>query len=97
MFYSLLNQNKSYTALLVPSACVFSALLLRSLIVDAENEENNENKIEKFRKKENDVSGEKKFPGWLLISENSLIFTNWLNFQLVKKPRENYIVHRTYG
>ena len=45
-----------YPALLVPRACVISALLLRSLIVDAENEENNENKIEKVRKKENYVS-----------------------------------------
>ena len=35
---------------------MISALLLRSLIVDAENEENNENKIEKVRKKENYVS-----------------------------------------
>ncbi|XP_063722300.1 tryptase gamma-like [Symsagittifera roscoffensis] len=33
-----------------PRACTISAL--RSLIVDAESEENNENKMEKFRKKE---------------------------------------------
>ena len=35
---------KIYPALLVPRACVISALLLRFLIVDAENEENNEKK-----------------------------------------------------
>ena len=34
---------------------MISALLLQSLIVDAENEENNENKMIKFRKKENYV------------------------------------------
>ena len=61
MFYFLLKQTrikrkKNYPALLVPRACVRSALLLRSLIVDAEHEENNENKMEKFRKKENYVS-----------------------------------------
>ena len=45
-----------HPVLLVPRACVNSALLLRALIVYAENEENNEKKMEKFRKKENDVS-----------------------------------------
>ena len=35
---------------------MISALLLRSLIVDAENEENNGNKMENFRKTENYVS-----------------------------------------
>ena len=39
---------------------MISALLLRSLIVDAENEENNENKMVKFRKKENYVSWKRK-------------------------------------
>ena len=38
---------------------MISAMLLRSLIVDAENEGNNENKMVKFRKKENYVSAKK--------------------------------------
>ena len=39
---------------------MISALLLQSLIVDAENEENNENKMEKIRKKESYVSWKRK-------------------------------------